>query len=121
MPFSRPEEMHATFAKAMQDHDVDALLDLFEPNAITALPDGTQLTGADARRDMFTGLLTAGTGMVGTQRTALIADEIALTSTTYTIPANKAGAAPTTVTTAEVSRRQPDGSWRVVIDAPAFS
>ena len=121
MPFSRPEALHATFAQELQDKDVDALLDLYEPQAINALPDGTELTGPDARRTMFDGLIKAGAAMSGAERKVLVADDIALTSTTYEIPAAEAGGQPTTVATAEVSRRQPDGSWRVVIDAPSFS
>lgn len=121
MPFSRPEDLHAAFSEAMQAQDVDALLDLYEPNAIVVLPDGTRLTGSDALRAMFDRLVAAGTGMQGTPRKVLVADDVALTSTAYEVESGQSGDQATTTETAEVSRRQPDGSWRVVIDAPTFS
>lgn len=121
MPFSRPEDLHATFAKALQAHDVEALLDLYEHDATIALPDGTHLTSPDARRSMFDGMIAAGAQTQGIARKILLAGDIALTSTSYEVRAAEAGGPPTRVETAEVSRRQPDGSWRVVIDAPTFS
>ena len=121
MTFSRPEDLHTTFANAIEAKDVEALLDLYESDAIVVLPDGTQLTDSDARRAMFTNLIAADTGMQGIQRKTLIADDIALTSTAYKVEPGQAGDQAATVVTAEVSRRQPDGSWRVVIDAPTFS
>ena len=121
MSFSRPEDLHATFSEALHAQDVEALLDLYEPNAIVALPDGSQITGPDALRGMLAGLVGASTGMKGASRKILIAGDIALTSTSYAVHAGQAGGQATTVETAEVSRRQPDGRWRVVIDAPTFS
>lgn len=120
MSFTDPGSMHDAFAAAMADQDVEALLDLYEPGAITALPDGSRIADREARRGMFAGLLASGAAMDGTQRLVLIAGDLALTSTTYE-QGTQAGDEPTTVQTAEVARRQPDGSWRVVIDAPAFS
>lgn len=121
MSFASPEELHPTFARALESQDVAALLDLYEPSAITVLPDGNQLTDTDARREMFAGLVAAGANMQGTQRKLLVAGDIALTSTTHEMQAEGAGGPATAVETAEVSRRQPDGTWRVVIDAPNFS
>ena len=121
MSFSSPEDLHTTFSNAMEAKDVEALIDLYEADAIGVMPDGTRLTDSDARRAMFEGLVAADMGMQGTQRKTLIADDIALTSTTYEVEPGQAGDQAATVVTAEVSRRQPDGSWRVVIDDPNFS
>lgn len=121
MPFPQPEEMHASFAEAMRTRDVDALLDLYEPEATVLLPDGAELTSTDARREMFAGLIAAGGAPQGTQRTVVVAGDLALTSSIYQLDSDPADGRPTSVVTAEVSRRQADGSWRVVIDAPAFS
>lgn len=107
MTFLRPEDLHTTFSNAMEAKDVEALLDLYEANAIVALPDGTQLTDSDARRAMFTNLIAADTGMQGTQRKTLIVDDMALTSTTYEVEPGQAGDQAATIVTAEVSRRQP--------------
>ena len=94
---------------------------MYEPNAIVVLPDGTQLTDSGARREMLTGLIAGGSGMPGVPRKVLIADDIALTATSHEIPSGATGDQATTVETAEISRRQADGSWRVVVDAPALS
>lgn len=123
MPFTDPSQLHDTFAQALAAGDVEALLDLYEPGAVVFLPDGGQVTGPEALSAMFTGIIGAGVTTGGTQRTTLVAGDVALTSTTY--PGQDAGADGTPaspgVTTAEVSRRQSGGTWRVVIDAPTFS
>ena len=116
-----PKDLHARFAEALRAQDVEALRDLYEPDALVALPDGSQVTGPDALRGMVAGLIAAGADLKGTPRKVLIAGDIALASTSYAMQAGPAGGQATTVETAEVSRRQPDGSWRVVIDAPTFS
>lgn len=120
MPFSGPEDLHAAFAAALEAQDVDALVDLYEPDAMIVAPDGSQISG-DARREWFAGLIAAGVGATGRQRKMLIADDIALSSTAYEMDPGPTGGEPATMATAEVSRRQPDGTWRVVIDAPNFS
>lgn len=123
MPFSKPESIHEAFAAAFSSGDVDALVQLYEADAVQLQPDGkTVLTGSDQLKAGFQHLIDAGLIMSGTQRTTVVAGDLALTSTRYEFDAagpDDAGGTKQAIT-AEVSRRQPDGTWRVVIDAPMF-
>ena len=120
MPFASPDQLHTTFADALAAGDVDALVDLYETGAIQLQQDGHVLTGRDNLRPVFVALLKAKPDMQGSQRHALVAEDIALTSTSYEIRTQDPDGHPVTVkvVSAEVSRRQPDGTWRVLIDAP---
>ncbi len=119
MSFTHPDCLHAAFAAAFQAGDVAALVDLYEDSAIQVQQDGT-VTGRDELADVFARLLASGMTMQGDPQKAVIAGDLALTSTHYTFGADASGGART-VATAEVSRRQADGSWRVVIDVPTFA
>ena len=119
MSFTHPDDLHAAFAAAFQAGDVAVLVDLYEDSAIQVQQDGT-VTGHDELAGVFSRLLASGLTMQGDPQKAIVAGDVALTSTHYTFGADGPGGART-VATAEVSRRQADGSWRVVIDVPAFA
>ena len=118
MSFTHPDHLHAAFAAAFRAGDVPTLVDLYEDDAVQVQPDGTT-AGHDRLTAVFTGLLAAGLTMDGEPQRAIVAGDIALTSTHYTWGGGADG--QRRVATAEVSRRQPDGSWRLVIDVPAFA
>lgn len=120
MSFTHPDGLHAAFAAAFQAHDVAALVDLYEDNAVQVQQEGATATGRDALTDVFTHLLASGLTMQGDPQRAIVVGDLALTSTHYTFGADAPDGARTVVT-AEVSRRQPDGNWRVVIDVPGFA
>jgi ketosteroid isomerase-like protein len=105
-----PEDLSRLFVERANAGDVEGLVALYEPDAVLATPDGGAVRGeAEIRR--FYGALTdsAPRFAPGTQHPALRLGELALTSTR--LPGG-AGA------TAEVARRQPDGTWRWVLDRP---
>ena len=123
MPYTHPEQLHDAFAEAFNSGHPDALIDLYEPDAIQLGRSGQVISGRDQLRSVFVGLLAAGITLQGTQVKALVAGDLALTSTQYAVDTTAPDGAQRTalVHTAEVSRRQSDGSWRVVIDAPGFA
>ena len=123
MSFTEPDELHTTFAAAFRAGDVGSLVDLYEADAAQVQPDGTIVTGHDKLAASFTGMLQAGMTMQGDPQKAVIVGDIALTSThyQYSTDAPDGSRTVTHVATAEVSRRQADGSWRLVIDSPAFA
>lgn len=120
MSFAHPDGLHTAFAVAFQTHDVAALVNLYEDGAVQIQQDGVAITGPDALADVFTDLLASGLTMQGDPQQAIVVGDLALTSTHYTFGADGSEGVRT-VATAEVSRRQPDGSWRVVIDVPGFA
>lgn len=119
MAFHSPSELHTEFSAALQQQDLDTLTAMYEDDAVQLQPDGTTVTGASAIRTVLEQLIGNGVSLQGEQRLALVAGDLALTSTVYTLPRGDGGSS--TISTAEVSRRQPDGTWRVVIDTPTFT
>lgn len=105
----RPEDLGDLFVERANAGDVDGLVALYEPGAVLAFPDGRLSVGTEAIRDAYRDLLATGpTISPGEQRPALCSDGLALTSTRL---------AEGDVT-AEVARRQPDGTWLWVLDQP---
>jgi hypothetical protein len=85
---------------------------LYEPDAVLACGDGSSAVDTDAIRKFYTGLLATGrTFDLGEQRPAMLRENLALTSTRV----------PNGIVTAEVARKQIDGTWLGVIDQPSIS
>ena len=79
-----------------------------QPGAVLAFPAGHTSTGHQAIRELYEGMLSARSSFPpGEQRRAIRNGDLALTSTH--LPGQ---------ITAEVARRQPDGSWLWLIDQP---
>jgi ketosteroid isomerase-like protein len=105
-----PEDLGRLFVQRFNAGDVNGLVALYEPNAVLALPDGQAAAGVDRILEAHQ-RLAADTPMIepATERRTIRSGDLALTSTQL---------ADGTVTV-EVARRQPDGSWRWVIDQPS--
>ena len=91
--------------------DAEGMAALYEPDAVLA-GNGRRVVGRDAIRDFYRELIAAGRKFeLGVQRPALISGNLALTSTVL----------PDGTVTAEVARRQHDGTWLWVIDQFSIS
>jgi len=89
---------------------VEGVVALYEPGAVLAFPAGRLTAGQDEIRKVCTELLAGKPSFSSAgQSPAIRNGDLALTSTR--LPGGGA--------TVEVARRQPDGSWRWVIDQPA--
>jgi hypothetical protein len=85
---------------------------LYEPDAALACGNGRIAVGTAAIRKFYTSLLAAGRPFdLGEERPAMLRDNLALTSTRL----------PNGIVTAEVARKQIDGTWPWVIDQPSIS
>lgn len=103
-----PEDLSRFFVERANSGDVEGLVALYEPEAVLALAAGEVARGSEAIRKAYEQLLAARpTFAAGEQRAALVHGELALTSTRI------AGGA-----TAEIARRQPDGTWLWAADQP---
>jgi ketosteroid isomerase-like protein len=109
-PAKRPEDLSDLFLERANAGDVDGVVALYEPRAVLAFPPGRLTTGHDQIRPVYTEFL-ADRPVLGSagQRPAIVNGDIALTSTQ--LPGGGA--------TVEVARRQPDGTWRWIIDQPS--
>jgi ketosteroid isomerase-like protein len=104
---TQPEDLGRFFVERANAGDVEGLVELYEPSAVLAVPGGAQAAGTEAIRQALQRFLDGRPTVAGDSQPALRFGNLALTSTRF------AGGA-----TAEVARRQPDGTWLWVIDQP---
>lgn len=116
----RPEDLHATFARAFAAGDLDTLVALYEDDAVLVPEPGQVKRGHAAIRASLAAFL----GMKGTFRMAapkvLQADGVAVLFADWTLDAKAPDGSPTTLSgqTVDVVRRQPGGHWLFAIDSP---
>ena len=120
MPAHSPEEIHALIAAAFNAGDLDAFIELHEEDAVALVPpDGRRVSGRDelcaAVEPIFALRPKARIEVVG----KLQADGLALTHARLNVVAGE-GRERLEVTGRGtiVSRQQPDGTWRIVLDNP---
>ncbi|WP_051343203.1 YybH family protein [Pseudonocardia spinosispora] len=105
----QPEDLPGLFVRLANAGDVDGLVGLYEGDAVLTTPEGVEIRGAASIGRYFSELLaSAPVFTLGEQRPVLRLRDVALTSTR--LGPDQA--------TAEVARRQLDGTWRWVSDRP---
>jgi hypothetical protein len=106
-PARDPQDLERLLVARQHAGDVEGMVALYEPQAVVDCGDGTVLRGMNAIRAYFAGTVAGGRKFaLGEQRPAVIGGDLALTSTRL----------PDGTVTAEVARRQADGTWRWIID-----
>lgn len=111
MPARSPEEIHALLAAAV-NADVDAFVELHEPDAMVIVPpDGRRVSGRDAIRAAVRPVFDLGPSAVVELLDKLQAGDLALTFARVEVFGS-------TTRGTVVPRRQADGSWRIVLDNP---
>lgn len=116
MPTDRPTDIHDEVVNAFNAGDLEALMALYEDDARMVGMDGsTVLRGHAAIRENWSALLAFGGRMTLETRYAIEMGDVALLSNEYTVVV---GDDSVSGATAEVVRRQSDGSWRYIIDHP---
>lgn len=121
MKVTRPHDLHTAFVDAFNRGDLNALLALYEKDATLFPEPGVPLVGIDAISRALADFIA----MKGRMRLDTISvvesAGLAITRGEWTL---KGGVGPDgkpvelAGKTLEVSRRQPDGSWLMVIDDP---
>jgi uncharacterized protein (TIGR02246 family) len=116
MPAHSPEEIHTLIAAAVNAGDLDAFVALHEDDAAVIVPpDGRRVSGKDAIRaavqPVFMRSPSVEIEVVGKLQT----DDLAVTYARVTLRGPELEFAGRGTV---VSRRQPDGSWRIVLDNP---
>jgi uncharacterized protein (TIGR02246 family) len=110
--------MNEAFAAAVNSGDVENLLALYEPDALLAAQPGERARGADEIRVALEGLLALGGTMESRNVYCMQVEDIALLQGEWRLVTTMPDATPLELTsrTAEIVRRQPDGSWLYVVD-----
>ncbi len=118
----RPEELHQLFVAGVNEHDVDALLALYEQDSTVADLEGHLLQSTDDLRAFLLGFLAVVKQIDGGTRKVLVSGNIALLSSTYHAVLAVQNGELTSIMgiSAEAARRQPDGIWRFLLDDPQF-
>ena len=110
-PAREPDDLSRMFLLRANAADVEGVVALYEPTAILVGRNREVLVGTDAIRHFYERLLAVRPQLSGRPQPALRQGDIALTSTQFRTASGNAS-------TAEVARRQPDGTWLWAIDNP---
>ena len=112
-----PEDMSPTLAIAFNARDLDAMAALYDEDAVLIDETGAEHPGIDAIKEALKDMLKTGGVMTSAPRLAVIMGDIALSGADWRLEPRDGGE-PLEGRSLEVLRRQPDGSWRYVIDCP---
>ena len=119
MAFTSPEESTAIFVAAFNSGNRAALLDFYEPSAVLIAEPGKPAAGHDAIGTVIDGFLASGGKMTLTPTFCYVNGDMALLGASWSLTGTDADGKAVDMgggNTAEVMRRQGDGSWRYIID-----
>lgn len=117
-----PQALHRLFEAFANAGDLDGLMSIYEPQ-VTAVPQpGQVVRGVQPLRDELGGLLAMGPTFHLQTLKVLRSDDIALLCNRWTATAEGPDGKEVHLggVSAEVARRQPDGTWFIVVDDPNF-
>jgi ketosteroid isomerase-like protein len=115
MPAHKPEDLDRLFEAALNRGDLDALVALYEPGAAMPEQSGNVAVGTDALRQSI-GQFVAMKPQIDLQVEKVVqAGDVALVYSKWTMDA---GGQKMEGKGREVTRRQPDGTWKYLIDDP---
>ena len=117
-----PEEINIRWDEAFNAADIPALLELYEPGAVLIPGPGAEpVSGLDAIEASLRWLAGTGGKLSYQPRYWLRNGDLAMGRIDFRLSGGAApGASPIDLRggTAEVARRQPDGTWKYVFDHP---
>ena len=120
MPASTPQEMMDTFFERFCAHDIEAVLALYEPNAVFVDEPGKVVQGTDAIRESLTTFMAMKPNLKLVKHETLASGDIETNFVKWTLTGTGSDDEPISMEGAavDVIRRQPDGTRKFVIDNP---
>ena len=114
-----PEKVIESFIAAANAGDIERILALYESGARLAFP-GQPAVGLDAIRAALGNLLTQKPTMTAGRRASAKLGDLALLRSEWSFTGTDQTGARVDMSgeSVELVRRQPDGTWRYVIDLP---
>ena len=119
MPATEPEQIHRLFEQAFNTADLEGLMALYEPEATLVPQPGAVAEGSAAIRESLRWFLDRKGQITLDTKLVLRVGELAYLSNRWSLTGGTmpdGSPAELAATTAEVARRQPDGTWLYVID-----
>ena len=119
MPATEPEQIHQLFEQAFNAADLEALVALYEQDATLVPQPGVIVEGIDGIRESLRWLLDRDGRITIESKLVLRVEDVAFLSNRWSLSDGTmpdGTAADLGATTAEVARRQRDGTWLYVID-----
>ena len=115
-----PEELCSQFTQRFSTGDIDALVALYEPDAVLLPQPGHVARGRAAIRESLAAFLAMRGTFRMTPPKVIHADGVALMVADWTLDAKAPDGSPLHLTgqTTDVARQQPDGRWLYAIDSP---
>ena len=119
MPAQTPEQAHELFVQFFNAGDIDAMLSLYERDALL-VTEPQPVRGHTAIREAAQGWLSLKGQMDLTVEKVYQSNDIAILFSSWTLTGTDPEGAPVRRTgqTSDVVRRQTDGAWLFVIDNP---
>jgi uncharacterized protein (TIGR02246 family) len=120
MKVFNPEDMNRAFAEAFNSGNVDNLIALYEPAAVLVPVPGQVVEGLEAIRSALQVLLALKGKMTSENQYALVHGNVALLRAKVHLVGTAPDGSRVEINnhTAEVGRRQSDGSWLYILDHP---
>lgn len=118
MPATSPEGLHREFETAFNAADLGALLALYEPDAALIPQPGVVVHGRDEIGPALQGFLDLGGKISLDTKEVVTVGELAYLTNRWSLTGTNEDGSPLEMgaVTAEVARRQDDGTWLYVID-----
>jgi uncharacterized protein (TIGR02246 family) len=116
----KPEDAHRLFVEAFNAGDLEAVVALYEPNAITFNKENQPVQGKAKIREAIAGFLAMKPHITLTTRDVLRSGQLAMLRSSWEMTLTGPDGQPVHIAhrSAEVVRRQKDGRWLYVIDNP---
>ena len=118
MSAKTPEEVDALFEKYVNASDLDSLVDLYEPGAALSVAPGEVATGHSEIRAALKGFIDAKAKVKLNLAQTILSGDVAATYDDWSgvMTGPDCSKIETAGKAIEICRRQPDGSWRFIID-----
>ena len=117
---TRPDGVIKRFSELLAEADIEAMMELYEPDAAFVPHPGQTVRGRDQIRAALEGFLAVKPRMEGTIEKVVEAGDTALVTNRWRLSGTAPDGSPVQMaaTSADVLRRRPNGSWGTVIDDP---